>query len=106
MQLLMVQRRDGGLTIGDTHEYEHPFRFDVEEEPYEHVKAVAESFLGRPLPKIRRRWAGVYAQCVDTSRVVHREQVQGGVWLVTGPGGRGMTCSPAIAEKTANELGW
>ncbi|MFF0743137.1 TIGR03364 family FAD-dependent oxidoreductase [Streptomyces sp. NPDC004111] len=106
MQLLMVQRRDGGLTIGDTHEYEHPFRFDVEEEPYEHVQAVAESFLGRPLPKIRRRWAGVYAQCTDKSRVVHREQVRSGVWLVTGPGGRGMTCSPAIAEKTANELGW
>lgn len=106
MQLLMVQRRDGGLTIGDTHEYEHPFRFDVEEEPYAHVQAVAESFLGRPLPKIQRRWAGVYAQCTDKSRVVHREQVRDGVWLVTGPGGRGMTCSPAIAEKTANELGW
>ncbi|MGW9374052.1 TIGR03364 family FAD-dependent oxidoreductase [Streptomyces xanthophaeus] len=106
MQLLMVQRADGGLTIGDTHEYEHPFAFDTLEDPYEHVAAVAESFLGRPLPQIRRRWAGVYAQCTDTSRVVHRQQVADGVWLVTGPGGRGMTCSPAIAETTANELGW
>ncbi|MGW6858281.1 TIGR03364 family FAD-dependent oxidoreductase [Streptomyces xanthophaeus] len=106
MQLLMVQREDGGLTIGDTHEYEHPFAFDTLEDPYEHVAAVAESFLGRPLPQIRRRWAGVYAQCTDTSRVVHRQQVADGVWLVTGPGGRGMTCSPAIAETTANELGW
>ncbi|HET6859487.1 MAG TPA: TIGR03364 family FAD-dependent oxidoreductase [Streptomyces sp.] len=106
MQLLMVQRRDGGLTIGDTHEYEHPFAFDVVEEPYEHLTRVVESFLGRPLPKIRHRWAGVYAQCTDTSRVVHRQQVRDGVWLVTGPGGRGMTCSPAIAETTANELGW
>ncbi|WKD34499.1 TIGR03364 family FAD-dependent oxidoreductase [Streptomyces xanthophaeus] len=106
MQLLMVQRRDGGLTIGDTHEYEHPFAFDTLEDPYEHVAAVAESFLGRPLPRIRHRWAGVYAQCTDTTRVVHRQQVADGVWLVTGPGGRGMTCSPAIAETTANELGW
>lgn len=106
MQLLMVQRSDGGLTIGDTHEYEHPFAFDTLEDPYEHVTAVVESFLGRPLPKIRRRWAGVYAQCTDKSRVVHRQQVRDGVWLVTGPGGRGMTCSPAIAETTANELGW
>ncbi|MGW7316722.1 TIGR03364 family FAD-dependent oxidoreductase [Streptomyces sp. NPDC054854] len=106
MQLLMVQRRDGGLTIGDTHEYEHPFAFDTLEDPYEHVTAVAESFLGRPLPRIRHRWAGVYAQCTDTTRVVHRQQVADGVWLVTGPGGRGMTCSPAIAETTANELGW
>ncbi|TRV72627.1 TIGR03364 family FAD-dependent oxidoreductase [Streptomyces sp. 130] len=106
MQLLMVQRLDGGLTIGDTHEYEHPFSFDTVEEPYEHLAGVAESFLGRPLPRIRRRWAGVYAQCTDTSRVVHRQQVGDGVWLVTGPGGRGMTCSPAIAEQTADELGW
>lgn len=106
MQLLMVQRKDGGLTIGDTHEYEHPFAFDTLEDPYDHLTEVVEGFLGRPLPKIKRRWAGVYAQCVDTSRVVHRQQVREGVWLVTGPGGRGMTCSPAIAEKTANELGW
>ncbi|MFH0179834.1 TIGR03364 family FAD-dependent oxidoreductase [Streptomyces cacaoi] len=106
MQLLMVQRADGGLTIGDTHEYEHPFAFDTLEDPYDHLTEVAESFLGRPLPKIRRRWAGVYAQCTDTSRVVHRQQVRNGVWLVTGPGGRGMTCSPAIAETTADELGW
>ncbi|MEU8753914.1 TIGR03364 family FAD-dependent oxidoreductase [Streptomyces chartreusis] len=106
MQLLMVQRADGGLTIGDTHEYEHPFAFDTVEDPYDHLTEVVESLLGRPLPKIRRRWAGVYAQCTDPGRVVHRQQVRDGVWLVTGPGGRGMTCSPAIAETTANELGW
>jgi FAD dependent oxidoreductase TIGR03364 len=102
MQLLMVQRRDGGLTVGDTHEYDHPFGFDVVEDPYEHLAEAAADLLGRPLPRIRRRWAGVYAQCTDTTRVVHREQVRDGVWLVTGPGGRGMTCSPAIAETTAH----
>ncbi|MFD7631582.1 TIGR03364 family FAD-dependent oxidoreductase [Streptomyces sp. NPDC059851] len=106
MQLLMVQRRDGGLTIGDTHEYEHPFAFDTPEDPYDHLTEVVQALLGRPLPKIRRRWAGVYAQCTDPGRVVHRQQLREGIWLVTGPGGRGMTCSPAIAETTANELGW
>ncbi|WP_435216345.1 TIGR03364 family FAD-dependent oxidoreductase [Streptomyces sp. bgisy034] len=106
MQLLMVQRADGGLTIGDTHEYAHPFAFDTVEDPYDHLTEVVESLLGRPLPKIRRRWAGVYAQCTDPGRVVHRQEVRDGVWLVTGPGGRGMTCSPAMAETTANELGW
>ncbi|MEU6144189.1 TIGR03364 family FAD-dependent oxidoreductase [Streptomyces sp. NPDC047081] len=106
MQLLMVQRADGGLTIGDTHEYEHPFPFDTLEDPYDHLTEVVESLLGRPLPRIRRRWAGVYAQCTDPARVVHRQQVADGVWLVTGPGGRGMTCSPAIAEQTAQQLGW
>ncbi len=105
MQLLLVQRRDGSLTIGDTHAYDEPFDFDVEEGPYDHLVAVAESVLGRPLPPVRRRWAGVYAQALDSSAVVHREQAAAGVWLVTGPGGRGMTCSPAIAETTLQEAG-
>lgn len=106
MQLLMVQRLDGGLTIGDTHEYDEAFAFDVTEDPYDHLAERAAELLGRPLPRVRRRWAGVYAQCADATRVVHREQVRDGVWLVTGPGGRGMTCSPAIAEATAHEIGW
>lgn len=105
MQLLMVQHA-GGLTIGDTHEYAAPFAFDVVEDPYEHLAEVAGKILGRPLPRIRRRWAGVYAQCTDSGELVHREQVREGVWLVTGPGGRGMTCSPEIAETTAEHLGW
>jgi glycine/D-amino acid oxidase-like deaminating enzyme len=47
----------------------------------------------------------VYAQCLDPTEVVHREQVRPEVWLVTGPGGRGMTCSPAIGEATVTEMG-
>lgn len=104
MQLLMVQRADGELTIGDTHEYDEPFAFDVDERPYEHLRAVAEDLLGRPLPPVRRRWAGVYAQCADPSQVVNRARIGDAAVLVTGPGGRGMTCSPAIAEQTAKEL--
>lgn len=105
MQLLMVQRAEGGLTIGDTHGYTEPFPFDVHEAAYDHLRRRAEELLGRPLPRVVRRWAGVYAQCRDTSEVVHREQVMPGVWLVTGPGGRGMTGSPAIAEDTIHEIG-
>jgi glycine/D-amino acid oxidase-like deaminating enzyme len=105
MQLLMVQRLDGSLTIGDTHEYAEPFTFDVDSAPYEHLVAVAESLLGRALPPIRRRWAGVYAQHTEPAMVVHRAAIADNAWLVTGPGGRGMTCSPAIAERTMTEAG-
>lgn len=107
MQLLMVQRLDGSLTIGDTHEYAEPFAFDVVEDPYAHLTAVAEELLGRPLPPVRRRWAGVYAQTTpEGDPIVHRNEVAPGAWLVTGPGGRGMTCSPAIAELTAELAGF
>ena len=53
--------------------------------------------LGRKLPKVVRRWAGVYSQATNGEVIVRRE-VADGVHLVTGPGGRGMTMSPAIAE--------
>ena len=98
-QLLLVQRRDGGLTIGDTHEYDEPFGFDVDEDAYDHLRGRAEQLLGGPLPPVQRRWAGVYSQ-VTTDELYHRSTIEPGVVLVTGPGGRGMTCSPAIAEET------
>lgn len=98
-QLLLVQRADGGLTIGDTHHYDEPFAFDIDERAYDHLRARARALLGTELPRTRRRWAGVYSQ-VTTAELYHRSQVAPGVVLVTGPGGRGMTCSPAIAEET------
>ncbi|HEY6296995.1 MAG TPA: FAD-dependent oxidoreductase, partial [Streptosporangiaceae bacterium] len=99
-QLLLVQRADGGLTIGDTHEYAEPFAFDVDEDAYDHLRARAEALLGTPVPRIQRRWAGVYSEVSAGTALYHRSEVEPGVVLVTGPGGRGMTCSPAIAEET------
>ncbi|MGH3396330.1 MAG: FAD-dependent oxidoreductase [Streptosporangiaceae bacterium] len=102
-QLLLVQRLDDGLTIGDTHEYDEPFAFDVDEAAYDHLRGRAERLLGTALPPTQRRWAGVYSQ-VTTGELYHRSRVAPGVVLVTGPGGRGMTCSPAIAQDSF-ELG-
>ena len=99
-QLLMVQRLDGSLTIGDTHEYDEPFAFDVDEDAYVHLVARASALLGTELPRVQRRWAGVYSEVTGTAALYHRSTVKPGVVLVTGPGGRGMTCSPAIAEET------
>ena len=99
-QLLLVQRLDGSLTIGDTHEYDEPFGFDVDEGAYDHLLARAAALLGGPLPRVQRRWAGVYSEISTGSALYHRSEPEPGVVLVTGPGGRGMTCAPAIAEET------
>jgi FAD dependent oxidoreductase TIGR03364 len=105
IQLLCVQRLHGGLTIGDTHEYDEPFNFDVTEAPYAYLVDVVEEFLGHALPPIRQRWAGVYSQCIEPDQLVCRTSPDDGVWVVTGPGGRGMTLGPAIAEQTADLIG-
>jgi FAD dependent oxidoreductase TIGR03364 len=104
LQLLMVQRLDQGLTIGDTHAYDEPFDFALVEDPSMELLRRAEALLGTTLPAVRRRWDGVYSQCTD-GRVCAREELSPGVWMVTGPGGRGMTCSPAIAADTLRAAG-
>ncbi len=104
LQLLLVQRPDGGLTIGDTHAYEEPFDFALSEDPTTELLERARRILGVEVPPVQRRWEGVYAQCIDGA-VCLREQVAPGVWLVTGPGGRGMTCAPAIARDTLEAAG-
>ncbi|MEV2219684.1 TIGR03364 family FAD-dependent oxidoreductase [Nocardia vinacea] len=104
MQLLCVQRLNGGLTIGDTHECEEPFAFDVDEAPYEHLTAVTEELLGRKPPQVVRRWAGVYSQSTDPATIVTRAKADAHIWVVTGPGGRGMTLGPAIGAETADLL--
>jgi FAD dependent oxidoreductase TIGR03364 len=104
LQLLLVQRPDGGLTIGDTHAYGEPFDFALSEDPTHELLDRARRILGTELPPVQRRWEGTYAQCLDGD-VCLREEMEPGVWLVTGPGGRGMTCSPAIAADTLRAAG-
>lgn len=99
-QLLIVQRADGSLTLGDTHAYDEPFPFDLDETPYRHLLAVAGSLVEGRLPPVVRRWAGVYSQVTDPAALYLRAEVHPGVHLVTGPGGRGMTLAPAIAAET------
>jgi FAD dependent oxidoreductase TIGR03364 len=103
MQLLCVQRAGGGLTVGDTHVYDEPFDFAVDETPYGQLRARAEAILGWELPPVVRRWAGTYSLTTDGSLYCSR-WVDSAVILVTGPAGRGMTLSPAIAEETWDEV--
>jgi FAD dependent oxidoreductase TIGR03364 len=99
MQLLMVQRADGTLTLGDTHEYEEPFEFKMFEKPYSYLHELASNLLGRKLPPISHRWDGIYSQVTDGG-ICDRRAITENIISVTGPGGRGNTLAPAIAEET------
>jgi FAD dependent oxidoreductase TIGR03364 len=102
MQLLMVQRLDGSLTIGDTHDYVEPFNHELLEAPYDHLTQVMRNILGRQAPRIARRWDGVYSQCTN-SDIYFRKEIAPGAVVVTGGGGRGNSISPAVAEETMIE---
>ena len=103
MQLLLVQRIDGTLTIGDTHEYTEPFEFKLEEDPYTYLHDVASDLIGRKLPPITNRWDGVYSQRTDNA-ICDRRKISSNILSITGPGGRGNTLAPAIAEETLEGL--
>jgi FAD dependent oxidoreductase TIGR03364 len=104
MQLLMVQRVDGTLTIGDTHEYDEPFDFALREPEFQYLAEVASDILGRKIPEFVRRWDGIYSQRTDGA-ICERLRISENIILVTGPGGRGNSLSPAIAERTVVEAG-
>jgi FAD dependent oxidoreductase TIGR03364 len=104
LQLLVQQRLDGSLTVGDTHVYDEPFDVATAEDPYLHLARRVESILGRPMPAIRKRWAGVYSQAAPDV-LYHREPLGERTVVVTGAGGRGVTLSPAIAEEVLGGLG-
>ena len=98
-QLLLVQRVDGCLTIGDTHDYDEPFDYAVDEAIYDRLRERAEAILGWRLPHVTRRWAGTYSVTTD-DQLFYRQWVDSGICIITGQAGRGMTLSPAIAEET------
>jgi FAD dependent oxidoreductase TIGR03364 len=102
IQLLCQQRLHGGLTIGDTHEPEVPGHFETLDRPMDVIERAARLVIGPAMPRIERRWSGVYHQLVDPppNEIYFRKQVAGGVSAVTGAGGRGMTLAPAIAEES------
>lgn len=98
-QLLVSQRADGSLTIGDTHSYEEPFGFDYDGEPEEHLLDAASRILGIEIPPVRRRWTGTYSEYRGED-LYARVQAAPGMVVVTGAGGRGVTLAPAIAQET------
>ena len=102
IQLLCQQRLHGGLTIGDTHEPETPGLFETLDRPMDIVEAAARLVIGPEMPRIERRWSGVYHQLRDPApgEVYFRKEVAPGVSAITGAGGRGMTLAPAIAEES------
>jgi FAD dependent oxidoreductase TIGR03364 len=102
IQLLCQQRLHGGLTIGDTHEPEVAGLFETLDRPMDVIEAAARLVIGPAMPRIERRWSGVYHQLVDPTpdEIYLRKQVARGVSAVTGAGGRGMTLAPAIAEES------
>ena len=70
--------------------------------PFDHLRARSSCLLGAHPPPACGRWAGVFGQ-VTGSGLYHRSHVAPGVVLVTGSGGRGMTCARRARRRRSHE---
>lgn len=104
LQLLIAQRANAALTIGDTHDYDQPFDFAADEAAYAWLSDRVARLFGEPAPPIARRWAGIYEQCVDRGALYFSRRLSSGLTIVTGAGGRGMTLGPAIGERVMADI--
>jgi len=102
IHVLVAQNGRGEVTLGDSHEY------GLDVPPFDQpridtlVLDYLATFLETPKLEIAQRWHGVYAKHPEKPVFVARPA--GGVTIVTGLGGAGMTLSFGVAEEVVGEM--
>ena len=101
MNLMLTQRPDGSIVLGDTHHHARtPMPFE-DEEVVALVVREGERLLGAPLT-IRRRWRGVYATSSQTDFLV--AEPHHGTRVVSVTSGIGMTTALGLAPRVLDQL--
>jgi hypothetical protein len=103
-QLLLAPRRDGAITIGDTHAFDEPGAFGSDDHAHAYLEREAAAAFGAAPAPIARRWEGAYLRRCDGRDWVWREEVRPGVVAVAGAGGMGVTGSQQLALETLDAL--
>lgn len=100
--LMLTQRPDGTLLIGDSHHTEitqDPF---MSEDTSDTLLSAAARLLGAGNFNVLQRWQGIYASSPQQSFLI--KELQPHVRAVTVTSGIGMTISFGLARKTFNTL--
>lgn len=108
VHLLVKQEVDGGIILGDSHEYQAVA--EDGELDYELKQSISDYFVTE-MQKILRlnswdiesAWAGFYSQ-TGLPQGIWTEVVDDKIHLVTGIGGKGMTTSAGFAETYLDEV--
>jgi FAD dependent oxidoreductase TIGR03364 len=100
VHILFKQEADGGIVLGDSHEYadvQHKDGIDfyLREEVTRYFLDEGAKIFNLPRWEIDDQWLGVYAQC--KTQDIFQQVIDGKVHIVTGIGGKGMTASPGFS---------
>jgi len=103
IHLLVSQHGDGTLTIGDSHEYEEPFRPYLRESIFDMILDYFNTFLPLEQVEVVERWDGVYGKHPNQPYLslgpAGAEVPYGPARIVGSAGGAGMTLSFGIGER-------
>lgn len=101
MNLMLTQRPDGSIVLGDTHHYDTTHLPFDDEDVVGLVLREGERLLGSPLT-VRRRWRGVYADSITADYLVAAPDPA--VRVVSVTSGIGMTTALGLAPAVLDEL--
>jgi D-hydroxyproline dehydrogenase subunit beta len=101
MNLMLTQRPDGSIVLGDTHHHAVTHLPFEEEDVVDLVLREGARLLGTPLA-VRRRWRGVYATAPRTDFLV--AEPHPGTRVVSVTSGIGMTTAFGLAPRVLDDL--
>lgn len=106
IHVLFKQAMDGSMIIGDSHEYaaidqSDSLGFEYKQVIEDIILQEAQRMIRLPHWNIAKTWNGYYTQSKDQD--IFRAYADTNILVLTAIGGKGMTASPAVAEKTINQ---
>lgn len=108
VHVLFKQEADGGIILGDSHEYASAGKadelsFDLREDINQYFVSEGRKIFDLPAWEIDAAWYGVYCQTGDPSGIFTRT-INNNIHIATGIGGKGMTSSAGFAKKHLGEI--
>lgn len=101
LNLMLTQRPDGSLTIGDTHHYDQTFDPFGDEDLDELVLAQTARLLGVPRLQVLQRWRGIYASAPEPFLI---DSPHDDARAVSVTSGIGMTTAFGLAAAVLEDL--
>jgi FAD dependent oxidoreductase TIGR03364 len=107
IHILFKQATDGGIIIGDSHEYadareQDALGFDIKQEINDLMIEEAKRIFDLPTWQLASSWNGYYAQ--GKINDVFKKEMTQHIHVVTAIGGKGITASAGLAEETIREI--
>jgi FAD dependent oxidoreductase TIGR03364 len=107
VHILFKQAIDGGVILGDSHEYADAenlddLGFDLNMEIDNLILQKSKEIFQLPTYEIEQRWFGMYSQCKNSD--IFEKTIDNNIHIVTGIGGKGMTGSAGFAKHNINQL--